>query len=294
MKARQSIWLAIVFLIGTAPALDADQPAKVIEVFESVHHGAHESDIRSPAEVGTAVNDGEYVQTGKLSRAAMELPSTSITRMGANTIFNYFADSNLVDLQAGTILFCKPKDARQLTIKTAAVMAGITGTTGFVKVEGEGSKKTYTFGIVEGSATATAAGRDYHVGAGDILEFRPPLQPILFAFDLPRFVKTSPLLTKFKKPLPNQSYIDGAVADYQNQVSRGFIQPPSRAINYSGDIPTLSTAAYDSAMNSQGQSRGAPASPPQQQLPPPATTSSPVTSSPVTGGNNYPYGIPGR
>ena len=286
MKARQRIWLAIVFVIGTGRALEADQPAKVIEAVATVDHGTHESAITSPAQVGTAVNDGEYVKTGKLSRAAMQLPTATITRLGANTIFDYSVATNTADLQAGTILFCKPKDAAQLTIRTAAVMAGITGTTGFVSVTGTGGKKTYIFGIVEGHATATAKGRDYSVDAGDILEFRPPLAPFVFAFDLPRFVKSSPLLTKFKKPLPNQAYIDRAVADYQDQVSRGFIQPPSRGIDYSGDIPVLSTAAYDSAMNSQGQPKGGPV----PQPPPPP----PPASAPATGANNYQPGISGR
>jgi hypothetical protein len=293
MKAgRTTIWISFGFMIGTGCALVADQPATVIEAVESVDHGKRESVVAIPAPVGTSIPDGEYVKTGKLSRAAMELPSTSITRMGANTVFNYFVESNRVDLQAGTILFCKPKDARQLTIKTAAVMAGITGTTGFVKVEGEGSGKTYTFGIVEGHATARADGRDFAVGAGEILEFRPPLRPFVFAFDLPRFVKSSPLLTKFKKALPNQAYIDRAVVDYQDEVSRGFIQAPSHAINYSGEVPALSSAAYDSAMNSQGQSRGGAA-------PPPASTSSPLSAPPATSSappnaNGGPNGLPGR
>ncbi len=137
-------------MLGMGPSLEADESAKVTEAVNVVEHGSNDS-ATTPASVGTSIHDGEYLKTESKSRAEMLLPTASITRLGANTIFNYSIESNTVDLQAGTILFCKPKDARQLTIKTAAVTAGITGTTGFVSVKGTGSKGTYTLGIIEGA-----------------------------------------------------------------------------------------------------------------------------------------------
>ena len=259
MKTSQATCLVLAFMLGISRSVAADQPAKVTEVVNVVDHGTTESET-SPATIGTLVHDGEYLKTGVRSRAEILLPTASVTRLGAYTIFNYSVESNTVDLQAGTILFCKPKNAPHLNIKTEAVTAGITGTTGFVSVQGSGSKKTYIFGIIEGHASATANGTNFSVGRGDILEFRPGLKPFMFAFDLPRFVKSSPLLNKFKGTLPNQSYIDAALDNYNNEVSRGFIEPPSQAIDYSGDIPILSTASYDSAQNSQDRSKAAPAS----------------------------------
>jgi hypothetical protein len=262
MKTRHVSWLAFVCGLGLNALLRADPPAKVTEAVNDVVHGTEEK--KSPATVGTEVYAGESLETGSQSRAEMLLPTTSITRMGSNTIYNYSPDSNTIDLQAGTILFCKPKDARQLNIKTTAVTAGITGTTGFVSVQGNPNshQKTYIFGIVEGHATARANGQNFSVGAGDILEFKMPNKPFIFAFDVPRFVKSSPLLTRFKSRLPNQSEIDAELASYQDDVSRGFIQPPRSGIDYSTGIPILSTTAYDSAQSSQGQSRGGGASGP--------------------------------
>jgi len=266
MKTRHNSYLAIAFVLGISPSLEADQPAKVTEAVNVVEHGSKES-ATTPATIGTPVHDGEYLKTGTKSRAEMLLPTASIARLGANTIFNYSVESNTVDLQAGTILFCKPKDARQLNIKTAAVTAGITGTTGFISIQGSGSKKTCIFGIVEGHAIAHADDHPFLLGAGDILEFKMGTRPFVFAFDLPRFVKSSPLLTKYKGHLTNQSSIDAALAEYQDDVRRGFIRPPSHAIDYSGDIPILSTPAYDSALSNQGQSKGAPPPPPPPQSP---------------------------
>jgi hypothetical protein len=186
----------------------------------------------------------------------MLLPTASITRLGANTIFNYSVESNTVDLQAGTILFCKPRDARELTIKTAAVTAGITGTTGFESIHTVARQTTYILGLIEGHTTAWADGHPFPLGPGDILEFKPGSNPFKFAYDLPRFVKTFSLLTKFSGHLPNQPYIDREVAIYRDDVLRGFIQTPSHAIDYSSEIPILSTVAFDSALNAQGQPKG--------------------------------------
>jgi hypothetical protein len=252
-------YLALAFVLGISRSIAADQPAKVTEVVNDVDHGPTESTATTRAKVGTPVYDGEYLETGKLSRAELQLPTASTTRLGANTIFNYSVESNTVDLQEGTILFCKRKDApRQLNIKTEAVMAGITGTTGFVHVHTDATthQTTTVFGLVEGHATATVGGARFPIGPGDILEFTPGSKPFVFAFDVPQFVKSSPLLTKFKGQLSNQSYIDAEIASYRDDVRRGFIQPPSHAIDYAGDIPVLSTPAYDSAMNAQGQPKG--------------------------------------
>ena len=254
-------------VLGMSASLRGDPPATVTEAVNHVERGSQGSSDYSPATKGTTVHDGQDVKTGVASRAEILLPSTSITRLGANTIFNYSAESNTVDLQAGTILFCKPKDSdKTLNIKTAAVTAGIVGTTGFASVQGQGSKATYILGLVEGHATAWANGHPFLVEAGDIIEFRAGGNPFKFAYDLPRFVKTSPLLHQFKGTLPNQAEIDRAVAEYQDDLSRGFIQPPSQSISYSGGIPILATPSYSSAMNSLDQSsKGAPPPPPTHQ-----------------------------
>jgi hypothetical protein len=229
--------------LGAGCSMGDGSSAKVTEKVNDVEKSPQGTTDYTPAEQGSLVNDGEQVKTGARSRAELTLPSTTITRMGSNTIYNFSAGSNTVDLQEGDILFCKPKNAQTLTIKTAAVTAGITGTTGFVSVQG-GRKKVYILGIIEGHATAHAGDHPFLLGPGDILEFTPSSRPFLFAFDLPRFVHSSSLLKNFKGTLPNQSYIDREVAKYEEDVSRGFITAPSNAIDYSGNIPIYATPVY--------------------------------------------------
>ena len=272
MKTSRLGYWVMALALGIGLAVKADQPAKVTEVVNDVEHGSKKSG-KAPASVGTAVHDGEFLETGSKSRAAMLLPTTSVTRLGSNTVFNYFVESNTIDLEEGTILFCKPKTAQKLNITTAGISAGITGTTGFVSIHEVKGKTTYTLGIIEGHAFASAKDSPpFPLGSGDILQFTPGSKPFSFSFDIPRFVKSSPLLKGFKGTLPNQGAIDHALAEYADDVSRGFIVPPSNAINYDGPIPVLSTVAYSSAQNAN-QPRGGTAPPP----PPPSGRGSPST-----------------
>ena len=249
---------------GLVPAVHADQAAKVTVAVNDVTHGKTSSGGSSAAGVGTLIHDGDYLETHAKSRAELQLPTTgaTITRLGASTIFNYSASSNTVDLQQGDILFCKPSNAQKLNIMTAAVTAGITGTTGFVSVQNTGKKTTYVLGLIEGHAIAHADGHPFPLGPGDVIQFTPGQKPFSYSFDIPRLVKSSPLITKFNSTLPNQSAIDKALAEYADDVSRGFITAPSNSITYSGGIPVLSGPAFSSAQNAQAQGKGGTAPPP--------------------------------
>jgi mannose-6-phosphate isomerase-like protein (cupin superfamily) len=242
----RAVGLSLAFTFAANGCVQADVPsATVTERVNIVEHGKGTSAEQLPAVIGTVIPDGEYVVTGAKSRAELTLPSASITRLGANTIFNYSADSNTIDLEAGTILFCKPKSARQLNIKTAAVTAAIVGTTGFVNVHKDAKgHKIFIFGIVEGHATVVVQGQELQVGDGDCLWFSPGVRVKPFSYDLPRYAKSSPLLTAFRSPLPNQAEIDAAVKN------KGTALPPDAGqIIYGGDIPALTPVAAAAALN---------------------------------------------
>lgn len=255
--------LPAIFVLGISPLIAADSSATVTEAVNQVAHGSMQSAKTFPAKVGTHLQDGEYLKTGVKSRAELELANQSITRLGANTIFNYSLTTNEIDLQAGTVLFSKPKDSQQMTIKTASVTAAIVGTTGFVQVQGH----SFLFGLVEGHATLTIGGVDYPITAGEILKFNPGSPPQTTTFDVPLFLKTSPLITQFHHPLPGQPAIDQEVADYNDLVARGFIQPPKEPFfltDYNWSVPTLPFPNHDSAGNALHQFNAPPPPPPQR------------------------------
>lgn len=231
----------------------AAEPAKVTEAVNQVDHGTKDA-VTSPATKGTAVYDGEYLKTGVRSRAELQLPSTAVTRLGANTIFDYSVETNTVDLQAGTVLFCKPKDSAQLNIRTAAVTAAVLGTTGFVAIQGEGKHKTFRLGVIEGHVKAQVNGQIFPLGAGDILQIGPDGRPIVFAYDVPKFVGSSPLLNNFQSTLPNAQYIHDEVRQYQDLERRGFIGTPLLQPQYWGQAPiVVPPSQYDSPQQSQAQ-----------------------------------------
>jgi hypothetical protein len=261
---RGFLWAALGVLAMTV-ALRAEEPARVTEAVNKVYHGSRDA-VTTSATKGTKVYNGEYIKTDAESRAELQLPTTAVTRLGANTIFTYSANSNTVDLQEGTILFCKPKDAAQLNIRTAAVTAAVLGTTGFVGVQGEGKKKIFRIGVIEGHVKAQVNGQVFPLGAGDILQVGPGGRPIVFAYDVPKFVRTSPLLNKFQGTLPNAPAIQAEVQSYLNDEKRGFFGPPLQQPQYWGDLPiVIPPNQYDAPHQAQS---GPPKPPPPRTAPP--------------------------
>lgn len=237
--------------------------ATVTEAVNQVSHGSLESSKSSPATNGTHLQVGEYLKTGVESRAELELSNQSITRLGANTIFNYSPENNEIDLQAGTVLFSKPKNGKQMNIKSASVTAAIVGTTGFAQKQG----KSCLFGLVEGHARVTFNGKTYPVNSGQIGKFTPGQPPQFFNFNVPQFLKTSPLITKFHGHLPTQPAIDKEVETYNDLVARGFVQPPKEPFfltTATGSVPAVpqGPGGRDSAGNALNQANTTPPPPP--------------------------------
>ena len=243
----------------------ADSAATVTEAVNQVTYGSTQAAATTPAKAGTKLQDGQFLETGVKSRAELQLANQTVTRLGANTIFNYSTTANEIDLQSGTILFSKPKDGAQLNIKTAAVTAAIVGTTGFVQVH----CKALIIGLVEGHAKVVIDGKVVQLSPGQAVRFSPGGTPQTFYFDIPKFLKTSPLVTKFKGPLPNQAYIDKEIAIYDDFAARGFIAPPTKPyfITDVGEaVPMIPIPALDSAGNAHDDFNNPPLPPP----PPPS------------------------
>lgn len=197
-----------------------------------------------PISEGATVQGENIVRTGINSRAALQFNDQSLARLGSNTVFSFDAAERNIEFEQGSALFSKPKNRERLEIRTAAVTAAITGSTAFVSVSTPKSSsasdsgcppETVLLGMLEGKTKGTvrwcnpATGREesvkFTIGAGQMLVREPGKRPVVVTFDLPRFVSTSPLITKFDSPLPNQSYIDRELVSYNRLLDRGFIKP---------------------------------------------------------------------
>ena len=157
-----------------------------------------------PAALNETIRGEQSVKTGLQSRAELMFTDRSLTRLGANTIFSFQQGTRELELRQGTILFQVPKGAGGANIRTAAVTAAITGTTGFNEYSPKaGPNGIIKFGILEGGATLfinRRRDRFIHVGPGEMVVL--PARPAdfnsaeVFHFDIARFLQTAPLITK--------------------------------------------------------------------------------------------------
>jgi hypothetical protein len=196
-----------------------------------------------PAGPGAVVHDQNVVRTGTASKAELEFSDRTRTRLTSNAIFTFDAAARAMNFKQGAGLIGKPTNSGPIEFTSGAVSGAITGSTLFVStvpIEGGGSKgkgkgkgMTTIVGMLEGkmhggSRWTDNAGHEhttpFHLGPGEMLVARPDGAPRLAQFDIPRFLKTSPLVKGFNSPLPNAAALDRAVADYQSDERRGFIE----------------------------------------------------------------------
>jgi hypothetical protein len=216
------------------------QKVNVVTVAPNLGAEAH------PAAQGSVVRNENIVRTGGESRAELEFTDLTLARLGSNSIFSFDAQARALSFTQGAVLFSKPTKSGAIQLRSGAVTAAITGSTGFISNEpmhgvkplrhsapspvGETSTMV---GMLEGKLTGDAHWRDkngreqtmsFRLGAGDMLIAQPGRRPVIVQFDIPRFLQTSPLITGFSRPLPNTAELNRAVALYQEDARRGFIQ----------------------------------------------------------------------
>src|ERR1700761_6400428 len=118
---------AVALSAGSAHAAPFTE-AEITQIFNEVKtldgSGARLSRIRE------TIQGVQSVKTGLQSRAELTFPDKSLTRLGGNTIFSFQEGTRELELKQGTILFQVPKGAGGAKIRTAAITAAITGTTG--------------------------------------------------------------------------------------------------------------------------------------------------------------------
>lgn len=196
-----------------------------------------------PAAQGTVVYDKNVVQTGTASQAELQFPDDTRARMTSNAIFTFDVNARALDFQQGAGLISKPTNSGKIDFRSGAVSGAITGSTVFLSTTptggtGKGGHKrsngkgtTTIIGMVEGkvhgeSRWTDSAGREhkdsFKLGPGQMMVARPDGPLRVAQFDIPRFIKTSPLVKM--GPLPNAAAIDRAIADYQADERGGFIE----------------------------------------------------------------------
>lgn len=196
----------------------------------------------SPAKVGDRVTGSTAVSTGADSRAELEFPDRTLTRLGSNTVFRIDQADRTLNLEKGVLLLQVPKQVGGAKVRTAAVTAAVTGTSllfeflvgGFIKIIVlEGLVDVFPTGFP--SRFRTLQPGDMIIMKADATEIPLPVQ-----VDLERLKKTSKLLdeSEFGPPLNDKQFRD-ALEDQAGKLKDGELQKTAFQIDGRGTLVTL-------------------------------------------------------
>lgn len=273
------------FLCGAGLASGADLSQAVVrEKYNIVTLAPNRTGEARPAGQGAVIHDENVVRTGTDSRAGLEFTDLTVARLGSNSIFSFDAKARAMNFNQGAVLFSKPTNSGAIQLYSGAISGAITGSTGFVStvaIEGigkggrtrsNGKGTTTIIGMLEGkiqggSRWIDSAGREhttpFHLGPGEMLVARPDGAPRFAQFDIPRFVKSSPLIKGFKAPLPNGAALDRAIANYESDERHGFIDKTNVMVSTGpismglvGKVVSLDTIPLDTVAQIQDPNAG--------------------------------------
>ena len=76
---------------------------------------------------GDIVEGDTALQTGGYSRAELQFPDLTITRIGSNSLFRFVTGTREIILDSGTMLFSAPTGAGGGTVRAGVISAAVTG-----------------------------------------------------------------------------------------------------------------------------------------------------------------------
>lgn len=219
---RIVLWL----VSGAAACTAAPPPLKEADLIEAVGDvwriPKGRPEVRAEKHERLRAPDG--LSTGRQSRAELEAPDGTITRLGANTLFAFDELTRTIELTRGSLLFHTPTGKGGGTIKSRSASATVRGTTITVAATPDGGFKVL---VQEGSADVRfASGAAKRLDAGQMIFVLPAgggagSPGAVVNFDLAQQVKASRLIHGFARPLPSQAKIDQAIDGQRRAVGQG-------------------------------------------------------------------------
>ena len=161
------------------------------------------------------------MRTGDQSRSELTYADLTITRLGANSVYNYKNAGRSVDLGGGSILLRVPKDSGGATVRAPAVSVAVTGTTFIIEaMRGGRSKLT----VLEGSTRISLnknSSQKKNVRGGQMIDVPAGATtlPDPVNINLNQVMKTHPLIVGFP-PLPSRDAIAQTAAQGLRLTSR--------------------------------------------------------------------------
>ncbi len=258
--------LALPASLAAALAASAPLPLEesvVTQVVNDVQRVAMPAQRAEPAAVRTVVRAPDRLRTGRASRAELEAPDGTITRLGANTLFAFDRARRELRLEQGSVLFHSPAGKGGGTIRSSSASASVLGTTIVAAATPDGGFKLL---VLEGRAQVDfAAGQRLALEAGQMTFVRPgpggagAPGPVLH-FDLARQVRGSQLVNGFARPLPSKGQVDRAAEAQRRAVGEGrFVTTGFLVFTATSDqqVNGIETAGPDSDDRLTGEFTGA-------------------------------------
>jgi hypothetical protein len=197
--------------------------AEITTLKNIVEHDAGQG--ASPAKVNEKIAENSKVTTAAASMAELTFGDSSITRIGANSVFSFQSKERLVKLDKGTALIHATPGNGGATVDCGGVTAAVSGSTFmasrsatggavFVLLESSGSLRVTTPGgqtvtILPGQAASTGTGAKSAIQVFDV--------------DVKKVMETTPLVSGFKE-LPSQAEINVVSEKQQAMIREGKIE----------------------------------------------------------------------
>jgi hypothetical protein len=250
---KRLIWI-LFLLIGRLAALGA-QPFNQAEVTKTINLvSLLPQEIR--AEEGDLIKENMALQTGGNSRAELQFPDLTITRVGSNSLFRFVAGTREIILDSGTMLFSSPEGAGGGKVRAGAITAAVTGSdfmisnVGRIKVVCLSHKVIVYLTANPKIRAELRPGQMLDIAGVDRKMPRPT------TINLGKLLATSKLAEAGGlRPLPSQTIL----AQNTNRQRKAFSVADTNLTNESAEAERSTTesanSTTDSANNSSAQSR---------------------------------------
>ena len=116
----------ILLLLARHPSVLWAEPFDQAEVTKTINLVSLLPQDRRAAP-GDLIKGDTALKTGGNSRAELQFPDLTITRVGSNALFRFIAGTREMVLDSGTMLFSSPKGAGGGKVQTGAITAAVTG-----------------------------------------------------------------------------------------------------------------------------------------------------------------------
>jgi hypothetical protein len=214
------------FFVGMSTGIASTElkDAEITTMKNIVEHDAGSGP--APAKVNEKIGENSKVTTAAASMAELTFGDSSITRIGANSVFSFQSKERLVKLDKGTALIHATPGNGGATVDCGGVTAAVSGSTFmasrsasgasvFVLLESSGSLKVTTPG---GQTAVILPGQAASTGVG------PKSSIQVFDVDVKKVMETTPLVQGFKKELPSQAEINVVTEKQQAMIREGKIE----------------------------------------------------------------------